>query len=149
MKYKKFSTDLKCRKILYQMHPEAFICGSCGGSTFYKSKNLDKVCITCKKRKSPSKDTIFENVRFGLVKAFSIMAFCYDEGFKTSSTELAVKFKITQKTAWHFKNKLVNNKDEVQRLMNEDVIQENKTISKLEDFFKKSNALTERLKNNN
>lgn len=130
------------------MHPEAFICGSCGGSNFYKAKNLDKVCMDCKKRKSPTKDTIFENVRFGLVKAFSIMAFCYDNNFNVSSTELAVKFKITQKTAWHFKNKLVNNKNEVESIMNENVIHEAKSVSILEDYFKKHSALIDKLKEN-
>lgn len=145
MKYKKFSTDLKCKKALENLNLKQFSCSSCGGNTFYKAKNLDKVCMTCKKRTSPTKDTIFENVRFGIVKAFEFAIYCHSNNYEKSSIELATKFGLTQKTAWHFKNKLVNNKYQIENLITTKE-KETSDIRKLEDYLNKQNALMNKLK---
>jgi hypothetical protein len=69
-------------------------------------KTYIKICKSCKKKISPKKNTLFENVRFGLVTAFHIYIETKLNTEKISSVKIAERYNITQKTAWEFLNKI-------------------------------------------
>lgn len=123
-----FNTEEKCLRFLL-VNNEIETCNSCNGTEFYYGddfeKTFKKVCKTCKKKISPTKDTIFQNVKFGLVTAFCIYIeykLCNKE---LSSVEVANTYHITQKTAWEFLNKIKNaNKDfSIQRYLNDEILE--------------------------
>ena len=70
-----FHNDVNCLKFLF-VNNKIERCDSCGNIEFYRGvdfmESFVKVCKTCKKKISPKKNTLFENVRFGLVTAFHI-----------------------------------------------------------------------------
>lgn len=55
---------------------------------------------------SPKKNTLFENVRFGLVTAFHIYLETKLNTEKIRSVDISERYNITQKTAWEFLNKI-------------------------------------------
>lgn len=106
-----FNNNINCLKFLYTNN-RIKICESCEGKDFYRVTDFENtfkiICKTCKKKISPTKNTLFDNVRFGLVKAFHIyieVMLC-EKDF--SSVEIAFRYNITQKTAWKFLRKIKN-----------------------------------------
>ncbi len=83
---------------------------SCNGTQFYYGddflKTLKKVSKKCKKKISPTKGTLFENVRFVLVIAFHIYIESKICEKRMSSVEVSNRYNITQKTAWEFLHKI-------------------------------------------
>ncbi len=139
MKKAKITSELKCFKILNSISNE-FICENCKNETYYKNEiNFCKVCKKCKKKHSVTKCKIFENVRFGLVKAFNIVYDIETSKEYISSIQISKKYEITQKTAWKFIQKINSNKHFVKRIFAEIEKKSNKKINinskKLEDFL--------------
>jgi hypothetical protein len=104
-----FHNEENCLKFLL-VNNQIEICDSCGNEEFLQGsdfmKSFIKVCKTCKKKINPKKNTLFENVRFGLVTAFHIYIETKLNTKKISSVEIAKRYNITQKTAWEFLNKI-------------------------------------------
>lgn len=104
-----FHNEENCLKFLL-VNNQIVRCDSCGKDEFYKGadfmKTFIKVCKSCKKKISPKKNTLFENVRFGLVTAFHIYIETKLNIEKISSVVIADRYNITQKTAWEFLNKI-------------------------------------------
>jgi hypothetical protein len=107
-----FHNEENCLKFLL-VNNQIEKCDSCGNEEFYQSldfmKTYIKICKSCKKKISPKKNTLFENVRFGLVTAFHIYIESKLNTMKISSVNIAERYNITQKTAWEFLNKINNN----------------------------------------
>ena len=100
-----------CKNLLNRYRGN-FVC-KCGNRESIKQTSLVEVCSKCKLKYSVTNGTIFHNVRFGLLKAFRIVIEEYKNSFTSSSTQVAKKYKITQKTAWLFLDKIRKNKDGV------------------------------------
>jgi hypothetical protein len=104
-----FHNEENCLKFLL-VNNQIDKCDSCGNEEFYQGldfmKTYIKICKNCKKKISPKKNTLFENVRFGLVAAFHIYIETKLNIEKIRSVEIADRYNITQKTAWEFLNKI-------------------------------------------
>lgn len=107
-----FHNEENCLKFLL-VNNQIIRCDYCGKEEFYNGadfmKSFIKICKSCKKKISPQKNTLFENVRFGLVNAFHIYIETKLNTGKMSSVDIAERYNITQKTAWEFLNKINNN----------------------------------------
>ena len=104
-----FHNEENCLKFLL-VNNQIEKCDSCGNEEFYQGldfmKTYIKICKICKKKISPQKNTLFENVRFGLVAAFHIYIETKLNIEKISSVEIAKRYNITQKTSWEYLNKI-------------------------------------------
>lgn len=138
MSKKKFNSVEKCKKHLFINNSENFICHKCNGTSFYKNIEFTKICKSCKSKTYITQNTIFHNVRFGIVKAFEITIDCYNSNYNLKSIEVSKKYNITQKTAWHFLNKIRNNKQFIEVLFAHKVKSQLTDEEKLRLFFEKS-----------
>ena len=104
-----FHNDENCLKFLL-VNNQIERCDSCGNEEFYQGsdfiKTYIKICKSCKMKISPKKNTLFENVRFGLVTAFHIYLETKLNTEKIRSVDISERYNITQKTAWEFLNKI-------------------------------------------
>ncbi len=104
-----FYNEENCLKFLF-VNNHIQKCDSCEKNEFYQGseflKTYIKVCKSCKKKISPKKNTLFENVRFGLVTSFHIYIETKHNTEKISSVNIADRYNITQKTAWEFINRI-------------------------------------------
>ena len=101
-----YSKKENCLMFLYGLHKELLNCVDCNKAEFYHSKEYVRVCSICKKKYSPTYNTVFHNVRFGIVCAFQIYIYITYSRTKVTSVEVSKKYGITQKTAWSFMKKL-------------------------------------------
>ena len=139
MKKSKITTELKCFKILKAISSDTFKCENCSNKEFYTNReNFCKVCKKCKKKHSITKGTMFENVRFGLVKAFNIVYDIETSEENISSIKISKDYDITQKTAWKFIQKINLNKQFVKLIMEvkKPNIKTDINIQKIENYFK-------------
>lgn len=112
----KLKSTRQCKGLLYNYNHN-FKC-KCGCTAKpYEVSDFGRVCSNCKKKYSVTNGTIFHKVKFGLLKAFRIVIKDYDESFESSSSKIAIEFKITQKTAWNFLNKIRKDKDYIINLI--------------------------------
>jgi len=142
-----FNTEKRCKKYLYDLRNETPC--KCGCAEFYQSKEYELVCKNCKLKINAYAKTMFQNVRFGIVKAFSFALYYHSEHYLISSIKMAKKFGLTQKTAYNFMKKINDNKVFVMRMANDknkplvkDEIKLNKkaqiNLEKLQNFLKNS-----------
>lgn len=88
---------------------EVKTCVRCSNEEFYTTiKNFEKVCKKCKTRYKTTYNTLFHNVRFGLLKAFHIYIDVVYEKPQPKASELARRHNLTYKTAYNFKQKVIN-----------------------------------------
>lgn len=125
MDKKKFNTVEKCKKHLFNNNSEKFICHKCNGIIFYNGFEFAKICKSCKSKTYITQNTIFHNVRFGIVKAFEIAIDYHNSNYTLKCIEVSKNYDITQKTAWYFLDKIRNNKEFIE------VLFANKTKSQL------------------
>ena len=102
MKKKDCNTIKRCKNLLSLINNNDFKCLSCNSIEFYKGKDFVKICKKCKRKTFVTQNTVFHNVRFGLVKAFKILIDCYDSNYNLKSIEVSKNYNITQKTAYLF-----------------------------------------------
>lgn len=123
LKKSNINTKEKCFRVLYSMDNNIFECKKCqskeGG--FFLNDNYEKICSSCKKKYSVTKNTIFENVRFGIVKAMNIVYDLHTSKEYLSSITISKNYGITQKTAWIFIQKINSNKKYIQSLMSVEI----------------------------
>jgi hypothetical protein len=103
---KLFSSIEKC--YLPLLNYEVETCVKCGNIEFYITiKNFEKACKKCKTRYKITYNTLFHNVRFGLLKAFHIYIELVYEEPQAKASELARRHNLTYKTAYNFKQKVI------------------------------------------
>jgi hypothetical protein len=106
------------------------------------------ICKNCKKKHSPSKGTIFENVRFGIVKAMNIVYDIETSNEYLSSVAISKKYEITQKTAWGFIQKVNSNKKYIRSFMNVEIRTKKSILSEYKstkEMFRTIKLLTKAL----
>ena len=87
---------------------EVETCVRCSSEKFYTTiKNFEKACKKCKTRYKTTYNTLFHNVRFGLLKAFHIYIEIVYEKPQPKASELAIRHNLTYKTAYNFKQKVI------------------------------------------
>ncbi len=104
---KLFGTNEKCLSYLAEKKwINGFVCKKCGNTNYCAGKMpYSRRCTRCKHDESAKVDTIFENCRFDLTKAFHI-AYCVCHTKECSSYEFSRKLNLRQMTCWAFKKKL-------------------------------------------
>ena len=103
---KAFSSIERC--YLPLLNYEVKTCVKCGNEKFYTTiKNFEKACKKCKTRYKTTYNTLFHNVRFGLLKAFHIYIEVVYEKPQPKASELARRHNLTYKTAYNFKQKVI------------------------------------------
>ena len=104
---KVFSSIERC--YLPLLNYEVKTCIKCGNEKFYTTiKNFEKACKKCKTRYKTTYNTLFHNVRFGLLKAFHIYIEVVYEKPQPKASELARRHNLTYKTAYNCKQKVIN-----------------------------------------
>ena len=115
-----FNSELECLQVLYINRVEPIICGKCESSQFYKNKDFNKsyisICKKCKTKRKATYDSIFHNIRFGLVKAMHIYIDLKYGDDKLKVQEIAELYELTYKTSWNFKKKVEDTTKELDLL---------------------------------
>ena len=87
---------------------EGYSCPKCGhGSSCEGSSPHSRQCTRCRYVESPTAGTLFHKLKFDPLKAFWIVYFLATNKKGFSSTELARKLELGQKTCWRFKRKVM------------------------------------------
>ena len=103
----RFSDDLACKSYLADLKwIEGFACKKCGNKKFTLRKDYTHTCTRCKYDESPSANTTFHKVKFGLKKAFFITFEMVNSTKSLSASQIAKRYEITRKTAWLFMHKI-------------------------------------------
>ena len=130
----RFSSIEKCYIPLLSY--EVNTCVKCGSKQFYKTiLGFEKVCKKCKKRYKNTYNTLFHNVRFGLLKAFHIYIEVNYEEPQPKASVLAKRYKLTYKTAYVFKKKVIDSNEflNLQKYLKKDMLKnERKLLSFIE-----------------
>lgn len=96
----RFKTDLDSKEYLGQIKwKNGYSCRKCGNRSYQVRKNFSRTCNSCSDTESPTANTIFHRVRFGVRTAFFI---CFEMATTTrslSATQMGVRYGITEKTA--------------------------------------------------
>lgn len=105
----RFSTEFECLAYLAeQKWSSGYSCAKCGHKKYCKGKQAySRQCTVCHYTESPTAGTLFHKVKFDLVKAFYIVYFVSTNKKGITSTELARKLNLRQKTCWSFKRKVM------------------------------------------
>ena len=103
----RFPNDLSCKSYLAEIKwPSGFICKKCGHTKFSLRKDHTRTCTFCKKNESPTANTTFHKVKFGLQKAFMITFEMTNSSKGMSANQVSKRYGITRKTAWLFMHKI-------------------------------------------
>ena len=106
---KVFNTKEKCYTAL--MPFEVKKCPKCKSEEFYNTiYNYEKTCRNCKTKYRTTFNTLFHNVRFGLVKAFHIYIDMLYKNPSPKASKISNRYKLTYKTAHTFKSKVIESK---------------------------------------
>lgn len=103
----RFKTDQDCIEYLSEIKwSSGYTCRKCSHSKYQIRKNFSRTCNICSDTESPTANTLFHKVKFGLRKAFFI---CFEMSTSTkslSASQTAVRFGIQEKTARLFMHKV-------------------------------------------
>ncbi len=102
-----FKTDSDCLIYLSKIKwSDTYKCLKCGHSASQTRDNHSKICNRCSYIESPTANTLFHKVKFGIRKAFYI---CFEMSTTTkslSASYVAERFGVTEKTARLFMHKV-------------------------------------------
>ncbi len=106
----RFRDDLSCLSYLADIKwSEGYSCQKCGHEKHtIRKKNLARDCNRCHYIESPTANTLFHRVRFGIRKAFTIVFEMSATTKGISSQQIANRFSISPTTAWTFMHKVRN-----------------------------------------
>lgn len=106
--HQRFTTEADCLEYLSLMKWEkGYSCKRCANSTYCSGKRpFNRRCTKCRYDESPTAGTMFDKVKFSILKAFHIVFKIATKKKGMSSTELGNEFGLRQKTCWQFKWKL-------------------------------------------
>jgi transposase-like protein/ribosomal protein L37AE/L43A len=104
----RFKTDLDCQEYLANIKwKDGYVCPKCGHTKFTVRKaNYGHDCNRCHHIESPTAQTIFHNVKFGLQKAFIIVFEMSTTTKSFSSSQMAKRVGVSRQTAWLFMHKV-------------------------------------------
>lgn len=103
-----FKSDDDCLQYLSDLKWEAgYSCKRCENNKYCSSKKpYNRRCTKCRYDESPTAGTMFDKVKFSLLKAFHIAFKISTKKKGMSSIELSNEFELRQKTCWEFKWKI-------------------------------------------
>ena len=105
--YAAFSQEEKCRKYLAEIKwGNGYQCSKCKHKACQRRKDYSRTCNKCSYTESPSANTLFHRVRFGLNKAFII---CFEMSTTTKSLSakyMAERVGVSEYTARMFMHKV-------------------------------------------
>ena len=106
--HQRFKTEDDCLEYLSLLKWEkGYSCKRCGNHTYCSGKRpLNRRCTKCRYDESPTAGTMFDKVKFSILKAFHIVFKIATKKKGMSSSELSHEFELRQKTCWEFKWKL-------------------------------------------
>jgi len=103
----RFKTDLNCKAYLAEIKwQEDYNCRKCNNTSYQIRRDFSRTCNSCSDTESPTANTIFHRVRFGVRTAFFI---CFEMATSTkslSASQMGVRYGITEKTARLFMLKI-------------------------------------------
>lgn len=83
-----------------------YSCKKCGHQHYCKGNSpYDRQCTRCRYIESAKAGTLFQGIKFSVLKAFYIVYYVSTNKNGISSTELSRKLALRQKTCWLFKQK--------------------------------------------
>jgi len=105
---KQFKDDKTCLAYIAEIKwAEGYKCCNCGNNKFtVRKKNLARDCNRCHHIESPTANTMFHSIRFGLQKAFMIVFQMSATTKGMSSSQIAKRCEISRTTAWTFMHKV-------------------------------------------
>lgn len=103
-----YKTDLDCLKYLASVKwTGTFRCSKCHHNKFtVRKSNFARDCNLCHHIESPTANTLFHKVKFGLRKAFGIVFEMSATTKSLSSSQMAKRYGISRPTAWLFMHKV-------------------------------------------
>ena len=106
--HQRFKTEADCLEYLSLLKWEqGYKCKRCNNLTYCSGKRLfNRRCTKCRYDESPTAGTMFDKVKFSILKAFHIVFKIATKKKGMSSMELGNEFELRQKTCWQFKWKL-------------------------------------------
>ncbi len=103
----RFSDDNSCKAYLaHYKWNNGFICKKCGHKIASVRKDKTRTCNLCKHNESPTAQTAFHKVKFGIKKAFHITFEMVNSTKSMSASQISKRYGITRKTAWLFMHKI-------------------------------------------
>lgn len=103
----RFKTDIDCKEYLSQIKwSKGYTCRRCKHDKATIRKDYSRCCTRCKTIESPSAQTLFHKVKFGLRKAFLITFEMTATTKSLSASQLAKRYGISRPTAWLFMKKV-------------------------------------------
>lgn len=103
-----FKSDDDCLQYISLMKWEGgYRCKRCQNEKYCQGKKpFNRRCTKCRYEESPTAGTMFDKVKFSLLKAFHIAFKIGTKKKGMSSLELGNEFELRQKTCWEFKWKI-------------------------------------------
>jgi len=102
-----FNTNEKCQEYLSEIKwSEEYICRKCKHTECQIRKDYSRTCNVCNDTESPTANTLFHKLKFGLRKAFFI---CFEMSTTSkglSASQISVRFGIGVRTARMFMQKI-------------------------------------------
>lgn len=106
--FEKYKTDLDCLEYLAMLKwKDGYECSRCGHDKFTVRKaNFARDCNRCHHIESPTANTLFHKVKFGVRKAFGIVFEMSATTKSISASQIAKRYSISRPTAWLFMHKV-------------------------------------------
>jgi len=107
--FENYGTDEQCRQALFQRKfPNGFVCPNCGATKYceLKKRNLYQ-CNGCHHQVSATSGSIFDSTKLPLNKWFLAIHFMTQMKNSISALELKRQLKVSYKTAWSMKQKIM------------------------------------------
>ncbi len=103
-----FSDDHSCLQYLSDLKwSSGYTCKKCGHTKYtVRKKNLARDCNKCHHIESPTANTLFHRLRFGIRKAFMIVFEMSATTKGLSASQVAKRYRISRQTAWAFMHKV-------------------------------------------
>jgi hypothetical protein len=105
-----FPDEDSCYKYLVDLKwSKGFNCTKCGHDKFCKGNGkYARQCTSCRFVESSTSGTLFQGMKFSILKAFYIIYYVSTNKKGIATTELSRKLGLRQKTCWLFKQKVMN-----------------------------------------
>jgi transposase-like protein len=106
--FETFKTDSDCLEYLAIIKWQSgFHCVKCNHDKFtIRKANLARDCNRCHHIESPTANTLFHRVKFGIKKAFGIVFEMSATTKSISASQIAKRYSISRPTAWLFMHKV-------------------------------------------
>ncbi len=104
----RFKDDKACLAYLAEVKwADGYQCKNCGHTKYtVRKKNLARDCNRCHHIESPTANTLFHRVRFGIRKAFMIAFEMTTSTKGLSASQVAKRYSISRTTAWTYMHKI-------------------------------------------